>query len=322
MKLVIQIPAFNEEAHLPATLAALPRSLTGVDVVEWLVVDDGSTDATAAVAAACGAHHVLRLPVNRGLARAFTAGLEASLEAGADVIVNLDADNQYDAGEIPALIAPILAGRADLVVGVRPIEELAHFSPLKRLLSRLGSRVVRLASRVDVPDAPSGFRALRRSTAQRIHVFSNYSYTLETIIQAGIKGMSVTTVPVSARATTRPSRLMRSVPEYIFHSTVTIVRIFVTYRPFRFFAFWAAVLTLAGAAALLPSAFALGSGRPLDLRSAAPGLLLCAAGGGLLTTAIVLDLVAANRMLLERLEWRLIRLEERLRPRRPDEPAR
>lgn len=235
MKLIIQIPCYNEAATLGITLRALPRTLPGVDRVEWLVIDDGSTDATVAVAREGGADHVVSLPTNRGLARAFMAGLEASLRAGADVIVNTDADNQYHAGDIPALIAPVIEGRADMVVGARPIDQIAHFSSLKKVLQRLGSRVVQLASNTRVPDAPSGFRAFSRSAATQINVFSSYSYTLETIIQAGQKGMTVLSVPVRVNADLRPSRLVRSIPQYLWRSTLTIGRIFLIYRPLRFF---------------------------------------------------------------------------------------
>ncbi len=235
MKLIIQIPCYNEAATLGVTLRALPRAVPGVDCVEWLVIDDGSTDATAAVARQGGVDHVVRLPTNRGLARAFMAGLEACLRAGADIIVNTDADNQYRADDIPALIAPVVEGRADMVVGARPIAQIAHFSPLKKVLQRLGSRVVQLASNTRVPDAPSGFRAFSRSAAMQINVFSSYSYTLETIIQAGQKGMTVASVPVRVNADLRPSRLVRSIPQYLWRSTLTIGRIFLIYRPLRFF---------------------------------------------------------------------------------------
>ncbi len=235
MKLLIQIPCYNEAATLGIALRALPRAVPGVDRVEWLVIDDGSTDATVAVAREAGADHIVSLPTNRGLARAFMAGLEACLRAGADVIVNTDADNQYDAGDIPALIAPVIEGRADMVVGARPIAQITHFSPLKKVLQRLGSRVVQLASNTRVPDAPSGFRAFSRAAATQINVFSSYSYTLETIIQAGQKGMTVASVPVRVNADLRPSRLVRSIPQYLWRSTLTIGRIFLIYRPLRFF---------------------------------------------------------------------------------------
>jgi glycosyltransferase involved in cell wall biosynthesis len=312
-KLVIQIPCFNEEETLGATLAALPRSLPEFAVVEWLVIDDGSTDATVDVAVRHGVDHVVRLPRHRGLARAFAAGLEASVAAGADVIVNLDGDNQYRADDIPVLVAPILAGRAEIVVGARPIAAMPRFSLAKRLLQRLGSWVVRFASRTDVPDAPSGFRAFSRAAAQRVQVFSDFTYTLETIIQAGQKGMAITSVPIRVNETSRPSRLMRGTSDYVRRSIVTILRIFVTYRPFHFFAI-PGVLTFAlgfvlGLRFLFYYARGDGQGHVQSLILAA--LLL---GGGFLMVVIglVSDLIAVNRKLIEKLDWRLSKLEDRL----------
>jgi glycosyltransferase involved in cell wall biosynthesis len=234
-KLVIQIPCYDEEASLPVTLAALPRAVAGFDRVEWLVIDDGSSDRTAEVARAHGVDHVVRLPAHQGLSRAFVAGLEASLRAGADVIVNTDADNQYRAEDIPRLVEPILAGRAQIVIGARPVAEIEHFSATKRLLQRLGSWVIRVASKTDIPDAPSGFRAMSRDAALRINVFSRYTYTLETIIQAGRMGMTITSVPIRTNADLRPSRLIRSVPSYVSHSALMTLRVFMTYKPLRFF---------------------------------------------------------------------------------------
>lgn len=236
MKLIIQIPCYNEAETLPVTLAALPRHVPGFDTVEWLVIDDGSTDDTARVARDHGVHHIVRHTCNRGLARAFLSGLDACLSLGADVIVNTDADNQYCADDIPALTAPILKGQADMVIGARPIETIRHFSPIKKILQRVGSGVVRVASKTSVPDAPSGFRAMSRAAAEQLMVFNDYTYTLETIIQAGQKNMALTSVPVRVNADLRPSRLVKSIPSYIRRSIVTIIRIFVVYRPFRFFA--------------------------------------------------------------------------------------
>ena len=235
MKLIIQIPCHNEAGTLPVTLAALPRQVDGFEKVEWLIIDDGSTDQTAEVARRHGADHVVRHVRNRGLARAFMTGLEASVQLRADVIVNTDADNQYDARDIPALVGPILGGHADLVVGSRPIETIQHFSPIKKLLERLGSWVVRVASKTDIADAPSGFRALSRDAARQMMVFSKYTYTLETIIQAGQKAMAIKSVPVRVNGELRPSRLVRSIPSYVWRSMVTILRIFIVYRPFLFF---------------------------------------------------------------------------------------
>lgn len=235
VKLIIQIPCFNEEATLPQTLADLPREVPGFDTVEWLVIDDGSTDATVEVARANGVDHVVSLGVNRGLAAAFLAGLDAGLRAGADVIVNTDADNQYQGRCIPDLVAPIVAGEADLVIGERPIESVDDFSPLKKRLQRAGSGVVRFFSGTGVRDAASGFRAFSRSAAIRTQVFGKYSYTMETIVQAGWDGIRVTGVDIEVNPATRPSRLVKSIPRYIWRSGTTIVRSFALYKPFRFF---------------------------------------------------------------------------------------
>ena len=235
-KLIIQIPCYNEAENLGSVLAELPREVEGFTTVEWLVIDDGSTDGTVEVAeGGGGVDWIVRQPRNMGLARAFSAGVEAALEVGADVIVNTDGDNQYCSRDIPTLVAPILAGKADLVIGTRPISEIEHFSRLKKLLQKLGSWVVRQVSQTDVPDSPSGFRAFSRGAAIRLNVFSEYTYTLETIIQAGLDGLVVSSVPIRTNRPLRESRLVKNVPSYLWQSAVTIVRIFLTYRPLRFF---------------------------------------------------------------------------------------
>ncbi len=236
MKVIIQIPCYNEEDTIKACLSDLPRELPGVDIVEWLVIDDGCTDRTVDVAMSSGIDHVVRLQRKRGLARAFMAGIEACLEAGADIIINTDADNQYNAHDIPKLIQPIIDGKADIVVGSRSIDEIQDFSRVKKYLQKIGSWVVRIASKTDIPDCPSGFRAISRSAAKSINVFDSYTYTIETIIQAGQKGLAITYVPVRTNRSLRPSRLIKNIPHYILRSANTIVRIFMTYRPFRFFA--------------------------------------------------------------------------------------
>lgn len=235
MKLIIQIPCLNEAEHLPATIRSLPRELPGIDAIEYLIIDDGSTDGTADVALASGAHHIVRLGEHKGLAAAFTSGLEASLRWGADIIVNTDADNQYNSNDIARLIEPILAGRAQIVVGDRGVATHQEFSPAKRLLQRLGSRVIAIASGVKTPDATSGFRAITREAALRTLVLSQYSYTLETLIQAGARQLSVEYVPVHTNPRTRPSRLMRSIPHYLANSSATIIRAYTMYRPLRVF---------------------------------------------------------------------------------------
>jgi glycosyltransferase involved in cell wall biosynthesis len=306
MKLIIQIPCYNEGATLAVTLARLPRKVANFDVVEWLVIDDGSSDDTVAVARAHGADHVVRHTRNQGLARAFMTGLDASLSRGADVIVNTDADNQYNADDIPGLVAPILNGVADIVIGERPIETIEHFSPSKRLLQKVGSWVVRVASKTDIPDAPSGFRALSRSAAQRLMVFNDYTYTLETIIQAGQKNMAITSVPVRVNDELRPSRLIRSIPSYINRSIVTIVRIFVIYRPFRFFGAVGAVLFAAGFLIGLRFLWKYlhgeGTGNVQSLILAGALLVM---GFQTVLVAFLADLLAANRKLLEEVRFLL-----------------
>ena len=322
MTLIIQIPCFNEEQTLAATLADLPRSVQGFDKVEWLIIDDGSRDKTAEVARKCGVDHIISHGVNRGLAKAFITGLEACLERGADVIVNTDADNQYCAADIPELTRPILCGEADLVVGARPIEAIQHFSPIKKLLQRLGSKVVRTVSRTSVQDAPSGFRAFSRSAAQQLHVFNTYTYTLETVIQAGLSGLAVKSVPIRVNSKTRESRLIRSIPSYVRRSFITIVRILITYRPFSFF-------TTCGVVFFTPG-FALGlrfvityleGGGQGKVQSLILASLLMLIGVLLFAIAVVAELIAVNRRLLERTRWQLHKLEDRLRDKTPTTPA-
>jgi glycosyltransferase involved in cell wall biosynthesis len=249
MKVIIQIPCFNEEKTLPATVRDLPRAIPGVDVLEYLVVDDGSADRTADVARELGVHHVLRLGSNRGLARAFANGIEKALELGADIVVNTDADNQYRAADIPKLLAPILANQADLVVGSRPIVEHPEFGPVKKLLQLAGSWTLRHISKTTVRDAASGFRAFSREACQRVFIYSSFSYCMETLIQAGNMGLRVASVDIGVNPTTRPSRLFKSVPEYIRKQAGTMLTMFVLYRPGRFFSSLG-VLLMAGSLGL------------------------------------------------------------------------
>ncbi len=303
-KLIIQIPCYNEAETLAVALAELPRSVPGFDRVEWLIVDDGSTDDTAEVARANGVDHIVRHPGNRGLAHAFMTGINACLRLGADVIVNTDADNQYVAADIPLLTEPVLQGHADMVIGARPISEIEHFSPAKKLLQKLGSWVVRVTSKTDVADAPSGFRAISRTAAQQFVVFNNYTYTLETIIQAGRKNMRVESVPIRVNGDLRPSRLVKSIPSYIKRSIFTIVRIFVVYQPARFFGSIAAVLLLAGFLIGLRFLYYYftgdGSGRVQSLILA--GALLTMGFQSVLV-AFLADVIAANRRLLEDIRY-------------------
>lgn len=302
LRLAIVIPALDEADQLPATLAALPRDLEGVGAVDVVVVDDGSTDGTAEVALAHGADHVVRHERTLGLSRAYLTGITTALRRGASIIVHTDADGQYDAGDIPALIAPVMAGVADLVVGSRPVDDLAHFSRLKRWLQRFGSRVVRVASGTDVPDAPSGFRALSAAAARQLHVHNRYTYTLETLIQAGRSGLRVTSVPVRVNGPTRPSRLMRSWPSYVRRQALTIVRIAVVYRPFRFFALIGTVLLLGGGALLVRFLvlFAAGRGQG-NVQSLIVAGALLTVGIQAFLTAFLADAIGANRRLAQRL---------------------
>ena len=310
MKLIIQIPCYNEAATLGIALAALPREVPGFDKVEWLIIDDGCTDNTVEVALAHGVDHVVRHTRNQGLARGFMNGLQACLEHGADVIVNTDADNQYNADDIPALTRPILEGKADIVIGARPIAAIEHFSPIKKLLQKLGSWVVRVASKTSIPDAPSGFRAMSRAAARRLPVFSDYTYTLETIIQAGQKNMAITSVPIRVNGDLRPSRLVKSIASYIQRSIVTIIRVFVIYRPFRFFASIGIALFTLGFIIGLRFLY---KWLTMDYDGHIQSLILASSlliiGFQTILIAFVADLLSANRKLME--EVRSLTLENR-----------
>jgi glycosyltransferase involved in cell wall biosynthesis len=310
LKLIIQIPCFNEEGTLAIALAELPRKLPGIETVEWLIVDDGSLDNTVEVARSCGVTHVVRLPTNRGLAKAFMAGLDAALQAGADIIINTDADNQYQAADIPKLLEPILAGRAEIVIGARPIQQIVHFSPVKKFLQRLGSWVVRIASRTEIPDAPSGFRAMTREAAMRLNVFSEYTYTLETIIQAGQRGIKIESVPIRVNGELRPSRLVKSIGSYVRRSILTILRIFVVYRPFRFFMVFSALVGVPGLLIALRFLilFIQGHGQG-HIQSLILAVLLMGASLGFAMIGILADLISVNRKILEDLRWRIRRME-------------
>jgi len=300
MKLILQVPCFNEAGQLPEMLASLPRSVPGFDSVEWLVVDDGSTDDTSAVARQAGVDHVIRYADNRGLAHAFAVGLESCCRRGADVIVNIDADNQYRAEFIPQLCAPVLAGRADIVVGCRPIGRIAHFSAMKKVLQRLGSAVVRLISSVDVDDATSGFRAYSRRAAMALNVYSRYTYTLETLVQARQASLAVASVPIEVNPPTRPSRLMRGTGEYLRRSLATMLRAFVVYRPLRFFMVPATVATASGVALGIRFLvdFAI-DGDAGNVQSLILAAILIVLGALCAVIGLVADLLSVNRRLLE-----------------------
>lgn len=306
MKLIIQIPCLNEEGTLAVTIRDLPREVPGFDKVEWLIIDDGSTDRTALLARELGVDHVVRHPVNRGLAAAFMTGLHAALGLGADVIVNTDADNQYEARDIPQLTAPIIAGQADMVIGARPIDDTEHFSWIKKKLQRLGSWAVRVASNTDVADAPSGFRAISRETAMRLNVFNAYTYTLETIIQAGLSNLRVVSVPIRTNGDLRPSRLVKSVSSYVRRSLITILRVFIIYRPHAFF-FWpgVALFALGVAAGLRFFVYYLVGEGDGHIQSVVFSALCIILGALLLMMSLVADLISTNRKLLERMNYRL-----------------
>jgi glycosyltransferase involved in cell wall biosynthesis len=322
-KLIIQIPCLNEAATLPATLADLPRSVPGIDVVEVLVIDDGSRDGTADVARASGADHVVRLRRNKGLAAAFAAGIDASVKAGADFIVNTDADNQYAGHEIPKLLAPLLSGEADICIGDRNIGELAHMSWQKRQLQRIGSWVVRQVSNTTVPDTTSGFRAYTREAALRMTVVSEFSYTLETIIQAGKRRMAIAHVPVETNPRTRESRLFDSVFSYIKKSSATIVRIYAMNEPLKVFSYIGLALFAIGL--VIPIQFVyteLTQTRfgPRNLQGLILSAVLMIVGFQVVLIGLLADVISANRKLLEDLLYRVRGLETRSQDEAPAAP--
>jgi glycosyltransferase involved in cell wall biosynthesis len=309
-KLIIQIPCFNEAVTIGETVAALPRTLPGIDVIEYLVVDDGSTDGTVEAARHAGVHHVVSATRNQGLAFAFTRGIDTAVRLGADVIVNTDADNQYNADDIETLVAPILEGHADLVVGDRGVGQLAHFSPIKRALQRLGSWVIGRASGVATPDATSGFRALSREAALRTLVLSGYSYTLETLIQAGAARMAVVYVPVGVNPHTRPSRLMRSIPQYIKRSTVTIVRAYVMYRPLRVFTILGGTLIGLGLIPGIRFLYLYISGERVGhVQSLILAAILLIVGFQVVLIGLLADLMQFNRKIMEEVLYRARKME-------------
>lgn len=317
MKLIIQIPSYNEAQTLPVTLSALPRHLPGVDIVEYLVIDDGSTDGTERIAREAGVHHIVRLPRHLGLATGFMAGLETCLARGADLIVNTDADNQYNAQDIQLLIEPILKGEADIVIGDRGVARLESFSWPKRVLQRMGSWVITQVSGLKTPDATSGFRALSREAALHTLVLSEYSYTLETLIQAGAHHMAVLYVPVRTNPQTRPSRLMRNIPHYLTNSGTTILRSYTMYRPLHVFTLISLVMVIAGLVLMVRYLFfylnGQGSGHVQSLILAAILLIL---GFQTFFIGLLADLMGFNRKILEELLYRIKRseLDQQKRP--------
>jgi glycosyltransferase involved in cell wall biosynthesis len=311
MKLIVQIPCLNEEATLPRVLEQLPREVEGFDSVEWLVIDDGSTDETIAVAREGGVDHIVRLTNNKGLAAAFQAGVDAALKLGADVIVNTDADDQYRAEDIPKLVVPILAGRADMVVGVRDVSRIEHFSPTKKLLQRLGSWVVRRASGTDVPDTTSGFRAYNREAALQLLVVSNFTYTLESLIQAGKMLVAVEHVPISTNPQLRESRLFGSTGSYVRRNALAIFRAYVLYEPLRVFTIAACAFALGAFAAWMPFVldFVINGDSTGHVQSLILGAVLAVIAVQMFGLGIIGDALAGQRVIAQRTYERVRRLE-------------
>jgi glycosyltransferase involved in cell wall biosynthesis len=317
IKLIIQIPCLNEEATLPVTLADLPTRIDGIDVIETLIVDDGSTDDTVRVARECGVDHIVRNKRNMGLARSFRRGIDASLAAGADIIVNTDGDNQYVGADVALLVAPILEGRADIVIGDRQTHLIAHFSPVKKALQWLGSAVVRRLAGLAVPDTVSGFRAFSRSAAIRLNIVSVFSYTIETVIQAGKRDMAGESVPVRTNEELRESRLFKSTLNFVQRQLTTIIRMYAMYKPLKVFFYLGTMLTILG---LLPVLrflyFYFSDGSAGNIQSLILGSVLLIMGFIAYVAGLVADLIAANRQLLEMSLERVKRLELELAPRK------
>ncbi len=299
-KLIIQIPCYNEEQTLPATLADLPREIEGVDVVEWLIIDDGSTDGTVSAAREFGVDHVIRHRRNRGLAISFQTGIDACLQLGADIIVNTDGDNQYAGCDIAKLVSPILSGEADMVVGDRQTSTIEHFSRKKKALQKIGSFIVRKLSKTDVPDCVSGFRAFSREAAIKINIVSSFSYTIETIIQAGRKKVAIQSVPISTNEQTRKSRLFKNMFHFLGRSGATIVRIYSMYNPLKVFCIISLIMILLGIAPILRFLFYYFSGNGSGhLQSLGLGSALVIMGFTTLITGLLADLISFNRQLIE-----------------------
>ena len=310
LKLIIQIPCYNEAKTLPETIRALPTWIEGLDIIEYLIIDDGSTDGTSDIAKTIGVNHVINLPRHSGLAAAFVAGLEASLKLGADLIVNTDADNQYYAEDIHTLVQPILNGQADIVVGDRGVGTLPNFTPTKKILQKFGSWIISQASGIHTPDATSGFRAISREAAIETLVLSEYSYTLETLIQAGARRMSVLYVPVRTNPATRPSRLMNNIPQYLANSSTTILRAYTMYRPLRFFTILGTIVTalglILGVRYIYYVIIGLGGGKVQSLILAAVLMII---GFQIFLIGLLADLIGFNRKILEDILFRLRRNE-------------
>ena len=310
MKLIIQIPCLNEAETLEIALNDLPRQIDGIDEIEYLIINDGSTDNTVEVARNWGVHHIVTFKKNKGLARGFMAGLDACLRAGADIIVNTDADNQYNGEDIEKIVRPIIDGKADIVIGERPIDDTEHFSPLKKKLQHIGSWTVRVASKSDIPDAPSGFRAYSREAAMRLNVVNEYTYTLETIVQAGHEKMAMTSVPIRTNAELRASRLFSSMFGYIKKSMVTIVRSFIMYKPLRFFGGVGAVLFLIGLIlGIRYLVFMFTGGAAGHVQSLILASTLLMMGTMTIVIGLQADIIAANRKILEDVQYHVRKID-------------
>lgn len=310
MKLIIQIPCYNEAETLEVALNDLPKQIDGIDEIEYLIINDGSKDNTVEVAKNWGVHYVVNFKCNKGLAKGFMAGLDACLRQGADIIVNTDADNQYCGADIEKLVRPILDGKADIVIGERPIDDTEHFSPLKKKLQHIGSWTVRVASKTDVPDAPSGFRAYSRQAALKMNVVNEYTYTLETIVQAGRNKMAITSVPIRTNPELRKSRLFNSMFGYIKKSMLTIIRAFMMYKPLRFFTIIGSTIFLIGlilGIRFLVFVFMGESGGHIQSLILASTLLLL--GFQTFISGLQADLIASDRKLLEDIQERVRRLD-------------
>lgn len=310
MKLIIQIPCFNEAETLEITLNDLPRQIEGIDTIEYLIINDGSTDNTEEIAKRWGVQHIVHFKRNLGLARGFLAGIDLALRNGADIIVNTDADNQYCGADIEKLVRPILEKKADIVIGERPIDEIAHFSKIKKYLQKLGSLIVRKASKTDIPDAPSGFRAYSKHAAMRVNVNNEYTYTLETLVQAGRNKMAIISVPIRTNGELRKSRLMNSIFGYIKKSMLTIVRAVIMYKPLQFFSLlstvFIAVGTVIGIRFILFYFSGTGDGHVQSLLLAVMMIII---GVQTFVTGLQADIISANRKLLEDIQFRMKKLE-------------
>ncbi len=310
MKLIIQIPCYNEADTLEIALNELPKHIEGVDEIEYLVINDGSSDDTEKIALEWGVHYIVHFKRNLGLAKGFLAGIDLALRHGADIIVNTDADNQYCGADIEKLIRPILNREADIVIGERPIDEITEFSYIKKKLQRFGSYVVRLASRTDIPDAPSGFRAYSRKAAMRVNVHNEYTYTLETIVQAGRNKMAITSVPVKTNPELRKSRLMHSIFDYVKKSVLTILRAVLMYKPLKIFFLLGSTAMLAGIAIGIRFLFYFFQGNGTGhIQSLILATMMIIIGSQTIVTGLQADIISANRKLLEDIQYRVKKLE-------------